>query len=382
MSAIRKKIKDLSSIGVATIVGAAISAIFWLFLASIMEPDAYGEIFYYMAVAQVASTIALIGAANTLVVYTAKKIKIQSTVYIISIISGSITSLGVFFLLYHIGTSLLILGYVVFVLVTSELLGQKLFLNYSKFVITQRILFVCFAIGMYYLIGDEGVILGMALSYTPYIWGIVKIFKNTKINFSLWKKRKEFIGNNYLQSLSSTLSGSLDKLFIAPLFGFVLLGNYSLGLQFYALLMLLPNVVSTYIVPQDSSGYENKNLKKIIILASVGFAILGFTIGPWVISNIFPKFAESEEVIRIISWAVIPNTIVIVYSSKFLGNEKTRYLMISSFIATGVQVLGIVLLGNMFGVNGIAVAFLLAATCAAIYNVIIDKRDKTKQISK
>ena len=382
MSGIRRKIKDLSSIGVATIAGAAISAVFWLYLASIIEPDAYGEISYYMAVAQVSSTVALIGAANTLVVYTAKKIKIQSTIYFISIISGSVTSLVVFFIVYHIGTSFLILGYVIFALVTSELLGQKLFLNYSKFVITQRILLVGFAIGLYYVIGDEGVILGMALSYAPYIWGIIKVFRKTKINFSLWKERKEFIANNYLQSLSGTLSGSLDKLFIAPLFGFALLGNYSLGLQFYALLMLLPNVVSQYIVPQDSSGYENKTLKKIIILASVGFAILGFTIGPLVISSIFPKFIESEEVIRIISWTVIPNTIVMVYSSKFLGKEKSRYLMISSFIWTAVQIVGIVLLGNMFGVNGVAGAFLLAATSAAIYSVIVDKRDQTERVSK
>ena len=70
-----------------------------------------------------------------------------------------------------------------------------------------------------------------------------------------------FIIPQYFQTLSGSLSGSLDKLIIAPLFGFTLLGNYSLGLQVYALLTLLPAVVVKYIIPQDSSGIENKKLK-------------------------------------------------------------------------------------------------------------------------
>ena len=80
----KKKIigqKDLATIGFANIVGSGISAIFWLYLASVIEPTEYGEIHYFIAIAAFAQIISLIGSSNVLTVYTAKKIKIQATLF-------------------------------------------------------------------------------------------------------------------------------------------------------------------------------------------------------------------------------------------------------------------------------------------------------------
>jgi len=68
-------VKGLLSIGVADIVGTSISATFWFFLASFIEPDEFGEIFYFLGIAAIVSYIALIGTQNTIIVYVAKKIK-------------------------------------------------------------------------------------------------------------------------------------------------------------------------------------------------------------------------------------------------------------------------------------------------------------------
>ena len=378
MGKFRKKLTNLASIGIADVSAKGISAIFWFYVAAILGPTGYGEITYLLSVAMIASTVALLGAGNTLIVYTAKNVKIQSALYVLTLISGSITSIVVFFIFYDVGTSFLILGYVIFGLVTSELLGYKLYKNYSKYIITQRALMVVLSIGLFYIFGQEAILIGIALSFSPYIIGIIRGFKKTKINFNLIKERSNFLMNSYLHSVVATLNGSIDKLIIAPLVGFALLGNYSLGLQFLTLLQIIPMVVTKYIIPQDSTGIENRKLKKITILTSLGLAILGFTIGPVVISMIFPEFGEAEWVIRIVSLSIIPFTIVLMYQSKFLGQEKSSRLLFSSTIWVGTQILGIIILGSLYGINGIASAIVLGATASAIYVIIADELDKKK----
>lgn len=373
-----EKFKDLSTISIVDFSATGISAIFWFYVASLIGPTDYGEISYFIAIAQVASGISLLGASNTLIVYTAKNIKIQSTLYLLAIISGVISSIIIFLFFYNIGTSFLILGYVIFSLVTSELLGRKLFKSYAKFVIVQRVLMVIFAVGFYNFLGNDGIIIGLSLSFAPYVVSIISGFKKYKINISLVKERFNFIINSYFERLSSILSTSLDKIIIGPIFGYALLGNYSLGMQFLLLIMIIPQIVGKYILPQDSMGIENKKLKNIIIMISVGIGFLGFVLGPAAISAIFPKFLEADDVIRILSFTVIPFTIVMTYSSKFLGNEKSKYVFLSSVILTGTQTVGIIVLGGLFSIIGISIAIVLGYCFSAIFVVIIDKLDSKK----
>jgi len=374
----KELLSNLTSIGIADVSAKGISAIFWFYIAAILGPEGYGEITYFLSIAIIASNVALLGSVNTIIVYTAKNVKIQSTLYFLTLISGSITSIIVFFIFYDIGTSFLILGYVIFGLVSSELLGYKLYKNYSKYIITQRALMIVLSIGLFYIFGQDGILVGIALSFSPYIVGIIRGFKKTKINFNLIKERASFLRNSYLQTLAATLNNTIDKIIIAPLFGFALLGNYSLGIQFLTLLQIIPLTVSKYIIPQDSSGKENKKLKKITILTAVGLSVLGLTIGPTVITFIFPEFREAGSIIWIVSLSIVPYTVGLMYHSKFLGQEKSRKVLISSVIWIVSQILGIVILGSIYETNGIAGALVLGATASAIYVVIADELDKKK----
>jgi len=378
MGNIKELLSNLTLIGIADVSAKGISAIFWLYIAAILGPEGYGEITYFLSIAIIASNVALLGSVNTIIVYTAKNVKIQSTLYFLTLISGSITSIIVFFIFYDIGTSFLILGYVIFGLVTSELLGYKLYKNYSKYIITQRALMVVLSIGLFYNFGQDSILVGIALSFSPYIVSIIRGFKKTKINFNLIKERANFIKNSYFQTLAATLNNTIDKIIIAPLFGFVLLGNYSLGLQFLTILQIIPLTVSRYIIPQDSSGKENKKLKRITILTAVGLSILGFIVGPTAITFIFPEFVEAESIIRIVSLSIVPYTVGLMYHSKFLGQEKSRKVLISSMIWLVSQILGIMILGSIYETDGIAGALVLGATASAIYVVITDELDKKK----
>ena len=66
------------------------------------------------------------------------------------------------------------------------------------------------------------------------------------------------------------------------------------------------------------------------------------------------------------------------YQSKFLGQEKNRNVLISSSIWVGTQITAIIILGSIYGINGIASAIILGATASAIYVVTADQFDKKK----
>jgi len=376
------KIKDISAIGSADIIGSVISAGFWFYLATMIDVEVYGEITYFISIAQIASAVSLLGATNTLVVYSAKKIKIHATLYLLTISVGIISAIVVYFIVDNFSTSLLVLGYLVFAIGYSDLLGKKYFKTYTKFIIIQKILMVTLALGLFTQIGRDGIILGMAIGHSIGIIRIISGFKETSIDFKLFKEKIHFIGSNFMNTLTGAFSGTIDKIIIAPLFGFALLGNYSLGLQFLSMQSILPVIISKYLIPQDSSGIENKKLKKIIILVSCGIGVLGFTIGPEVVVRFFPKFTDADIILRIVSLSIIPSTIAMTYHSKFLGNEKGHFVLFSGLVKITILIMGIVVLGTFYQIEGIAISIVLAAIGDMIFSLIMAKRVKWKNLKK
>jgi len=358
---------DISSIGIANVVGSAISAIFWLFIASIMSAENYGEISYFIAIASVVSAIGMIGGDYVVTVYTAKKIRVQSSIFLISLINAGIAASVLFVIFQYSSVSLYVIGYVIFNLAIAELLGRKSYKTYSKYFIIQKILLVGFSLPLFYAIGPQGVILGMALSFLPFINIIYQVFKNIKIDFTLLKPRLGFLLNNYGRDLAQTFSYQTDKIIVAPLFGFALLGNYYLGLQILAVLTLLPSVILQYILPQDATGKSNKKLKKIGVLISLGFAVIGFVVSPFIIPIFFPEFGEAVQIIQIVSLAIVPRTISAIFVSEFLGREKSKFVIIGSMIYLSIQIPSIFVLGEFLGIIGVAIALVLGEVFQAIF---------------
>ena len=84
---IKKKlrIKNISTISFASISGTVISGLFWLYLADLLGAENYGEIGYLLAIGAISSVVAMWGSEKAIIVYTAKGIPIQSSIYFISI---------------------------------------------------------------------------------------------------------------------------------------------------------------------------------------------------------------------------------------------------------------------------------------------------------
>lgn len=367
------QIKGLTTIGISDVIASAIGAVFWLYMAATLGAENYGVVSYFLAIGGIASTISLLGSQTTLTVYTAKNVRLESTVYFIAIIAGIISSFVLFFMFQDFGLISYVFGVMLFGLINGELLGKRLYKEYAKYIIVQKSTMAVLAIGLYYIIGVQGVVLGVGLSFFIYVIRIYQGFRTSKIDFSLLKSRSGFITNNYLLDLSSALNGSLDKLIIVPFLGFELLGNYQLGLQLLSILLILPSIIYKYTLPHDASGIPTQKIKNITISISAGITVLGVLVSPIIIPPLFPKYIHVIDIIQILSFAMVPATTTLLYNSKFLGVEKTKIVLYGAGIHLAVLVTAIITLGNYFGVKGVAISYVLATSIHAIFYLGMDK---------
>ena len=365
--------KGLLSIGFADIVGSVISGFFWLYIASQLNPDVYGGLIYFIGIAGTAQLVSLLGSSNVLTVYTAKNVKIQSTLFLISILAVAVSLAIITIFFNRLDAGLLAVGFVVFSLVNSVILGKKLFVKYSKLVLSQKILTLILGLGLYFVFDVYGIIYGLALSYIPHLVIFVKEFSRTKIDFALLKPRKGFIINNYVMSLTAGLGGTIDKLIIAPVLGLTLLGNYSLALQMFTIMMMFSAVVYKYLLPSDASGESNKKIRQIALVISIIITILGVTVLPNVIDWLFPKYVDATHAIQIMSLGVVPGTIAILYSSKFLGMEKSKFVMIPKLVSLGVLIGGFLYFGPIYGTIGLAWIIVTISAWEAIFLFTMDR---------
>jgi O-antigen/teichoic acid export membrane protein len=308
-------------------------------------------------------------------VYVPKNIKLESTIFFLTIILGFAISLIVFLIYSHFTIGLYIFGAVIFSLGATELLAKKLYTNYFVLLITQKLLMVGLSLGLYHYIGMSGIILGIGISFLPYLVIIIKEFKTTKIDFSLLKPRLGFISSSFGQNLLATFSNQTDKLIIAPLLGFTLLGNYQLGIQFIAVFQLLPLIIMKFTLPNDAIGRSNKNLKIMTVLISIGFTVLILFLSPIIIPIFFDDFIFVVDIIQILSLSLIPMAISSSYSSKFLGAEKSKIVFAGIGILLISHICGILILGNILGIVGIAISYVLAMTIHVIFYFIINSKN-------
>jgi O-antigen/teichoic acid export membrane protein len=156
--------------------------------------------------------------------------------------------------------------------------------------------------------------------------------------------------------------GNIDKIIIAPLLGFILLGNLALALQFYVVLMVIPQIVFKYTLSHDASGITTTKVKFWTFMFAIATCVTTILVSPHIIPLFFEKFVDVVEAIQILSIGVIPATASLFYMSKFLGQEKSKNPLIGLSIQVTITVIGIIILGQIYGIVGIAISYVLASS--------------------
>lgn len=376
------QLKDLSNVGLGNILATGIGAIFWIYIARIVGTEGYGQLSYLLAIAGLAVSISSLGSSTSLTVYRAKEIPIQATFFLITIISGFVASISLFFITNNSAIAIFPFGYAMFSLSSAELLGRKLFKKYSIVMFSQRVVMIVSALTLYHFLGIQGILLGYSVSFYPYLYLVVKGFRESKIDFSLFRPRLHFVIGNYVYELIGTLGSTVDKMIIFPLFGASLLGQYHLGQQILQAMIILPYIVFQYVLPHDASGNANKKLKAYTILCSAILAILAIILSPLLVPLLFKGFDKSIVAIQIMGLNVIPYSISIMLKSEFFGSEKIKTVLYGSGIALGIIVVGILTLGRYFDIYGLSITVLLAGIAEVLYYTIIRIRDRQSSISR
>ena len=364
-------IKGLALIGSADIIGGAISATFWLVIASLLLVEEYGEISYFIAIASL-GICCVVGSPETLMVFSTKNQKIIPTLLLLTLIFAVAASLIAFIIVQRFEIIFLIFSFIVLEVAITLLVGKKLYTKYSKFLLTQKIVQFIVGIGLCSLLGVNGVLIGITVANFSLIPIFYKELRCYKIDFSLLKPKKEFIVNTHLIYIISVLRRDIDKIIVVPILGFTVLGNFALTLQFFAIMMIISSISYKYLLPKDVSGEKNIKLKKFLILISIIIAFSGFFFSPFFIENFFTKFSESIIPIQIASFAVIPTTISVILFSKILALEKSRFLIVSNSVQLCVILIATIFLGIHYGIIGITIAFILGNTVYAITLAVIN----------
>ena len=369
-----KSLKDISLIGIGDITANGVSAIFWFYLATLILPSEYGQIHYFISIAAIASTFSLIGQQHTITVYISKNKTVISTLFLASILCSivSFIVLSLFFDKFDIG--LLVIGFVLFSHGIASNLGYQNFKKYTIYSVLQKSLMVIFALSLYYFYGIEWILLGIALSYFVYSKVFLDGLTKFKIDFSQLKIHKKFISSNYFIMLTNIVTTQVDKLLIVPILGFTVLGNYSLAIQVITVMSILPSVVFKYILPQSSKGIQDKKLRRDTILVSFLLAGIGVFILPTIIPIFFEKFTEVVVIIQIMSFSIIPITINTFYFSKFLASENAKIPLFGGIISSIILVVGMIVLGSIYGVIGIAITHVLTYSGLCLYSYEMNKR--------
>ena len=363
-------LRSVATIGSSNIIGTAITSVFWISIAGLLGTESYGELSYFLAIIGISSIIAMIGGGYTMQVYAAKGVKIESSLYFLGIIASTVAAIILFLMFENFGVSICVIGIVAFNLILFEILGKKLYKKYFKIFVGQKILFVLIASAFYFVFGTiEGILVGYGVSLLLFSQIIYKSFKNNKVNFSLIRERIKFLSHNYIAELSATARNHVDKLIIAPLLGFSFLGNYFLGLQVLAIMLIIPGIVFKYTLPEDSTGKSTGKIKILTIIVSFFIMLLGIFVAPLVIPIVLPEYATSIDLIPILSLVIIPRTISVMITSSFLGKENSKYVVIGNIITFGVLVVSLFPLAELFEITGVAIAYVIAFSSSTTYMI-------------
>jgi len=370
---VTKKVKDFLTLGSSNLIGSLVYGIFWLYLASIIAKTEYGELGFFMGIINVGLTISLLGLPQTIMVYEPKKENVFPASFVIILISSAISSIVVYFITQNLVVSILLVGLAIFNIIITGLNSKQLYKKYSIHVILRAPITVVLALILQSFLEITGVLLGYFLATIPILKELPSFIRNNKFEFSVLKSKISFIIFSYANTLSMVFFQWGDKLVIGTLFGFSLLGSYFLAAQYLLLLQVIPTSIYQYILPQEAAGQKNTKLKIFSVIFAGLISIASIILVPIGIENFLPEYQNSILPIQIMSIGIIPLTISSIQQTQFLGRENSKIVLIGGIIRAGLYLILLVILGQIYGLVGIAYSFLAAVIIRTVFNQFVEK---------
>lgn len=369
-----KNIKDVIFLSTSNFISSLALGLFLLYLASLMDKTQYGELGLLMSIANVGAVVSLFGLRTMITVYEPKKENVIPAAFVFVLISSAISAVIVYIITYNVALSLLLFGLSLFMLILSGFNSQKRYSDFSKHRLVRPIITIALALILYEFYGINGILLGYFVGTLFILKDLHSLLKNRTVDFSVLKPKIKFMSYLFTKRLSDVFIQWGDRIVIGALFGFTILGSYHFAAQYLFLLGSLSRSMFVYLLPHEAEGKKNKKIKFLAIIVAVMLGIISIIIIPFAINAILPKYQESIIPMQILSIAIVPLTITAIQDSEFLGKEKSRVILVGSFIQSGLYMGLLVALGQEFGLAGMASGFLVAVVSRTIYNFVVKSR--------
>ncbi len=369
--------KGVSYVSIGYSFSIVMGGILWFILAAEMPANDYGALNYLISITAIFCSIATLGFDLTLTTFLAKgATKVLSESVFLTSAAALVISIIIAILFKSLVMILMFLGPLFFILSLAEILGKRLYKEYMIMLITQRALSLIFIPALFASHGIDGAMYGYSVSYLPLCYRFFISLRTITFSVSTLRPIKNFLFHSYALGISRSLVVFSDKLIIAPLFGIIILGYYQLGVQILMTVSVLPVILSHYLLPQQAAN-KNENVKKIErlgLVLSVLITVFLIYLTPFIISNLFPRFEVAQTSTQIILVAGIPLSITAVLSSYLMARQKSLDILIASGIFLGTEYALIAVLGQWYGLVGISLSPVLAASAQALFLFVMKRR--------
>lgn len=364
------KQKEFFYVSAANFVMVGIGALFWFVLARLFSVSSYGEVGQLLFAGQLAGTVATIGLDITIMSYFPKERDehLLEQACLTTGILGVAAALSL--VLFNMALlAPLTIAMVAFAMTMAIELGRRDYKRYFYVVAVSSSLKLVLVVLLSFLLGATGVILGYTLAILAVSYDYLRSLRPS-LNFTKVRDKLNFALHGFSFKTMGLILGQVDKVLVPALFGAFTAGLYLLAFQFYMAFSAIPLSLFSYLLPEEASGTKRREVEILGLLAAVGAMIFGIVASPIMIGILFPKFVEGTMGVQIASLAVIPTTIAYVKSAKYFGEERPRRVSIAYILALFVELIGIIILGNLFGLVGLVLVLALTWTFMTIILLI------------
>ena len=362
-------IQNFSQVFLGRFISGALQAVFYIVFAIILEPEAYGNISYIISLAGVFSIIFRFGLNHSIVVCHAKNnfplVKDLNTLLIIFTTIGSII-----LLIFDIYAALICFASSLFVMNIQNFIGQKNYKSYALIVIGKAVLHLILPLILYHFFDIEGILLGIIFTYFIFSIQFLKLTNFKISSFNSLKNNFKILAHNFGVDTSLNFVKYIDKVIIAPLFGFASLGIFQLNVQILYALEIFPTALHSYLLSEESRGNNNRKIIVLSLLTSSLIVICGILFLPHLVEEFFPKYSEGIFSLQILLLSLFPLTISSIFNAKLQAQESTK-IGFSAIVRISSLVVLIVILGEYYGLVGLSLSVLLSSTLYMISLVII-----------
>jgi O-antigen/teichoic acid export membrane protein len=373
-----KEAKEPLYVGLGNLIASIIGALFYILLAYITTPSIYGEINYYLSLAFITAALSsfALDLSSTVIIAKGNRGFFQESLILTLLISIP-ASIAVAFTSSNMLIALLIISTRLFSMLTAYILGNKHYYEFFRLSIVNSVSKVALSTVLFFVIGVNGIILGFSIPMLilSVIWLLPIINDRGKgLRFDEVRSNIRLVTSTYSLVVAVALTSFIDKIIIAPVFGYNTLGLYQLGYQFLSFISLIPVSLFQYLLPQEAGGVNRMLIKKLGLVLSFALALTLFIITPYIITILFPKYVDAIDNTRVMILGVIPSAVTAVLTSSLLGKGNSKVILLGSlaYIASLIPLL--IILGSKIGLIGLGLSLTIALSVQAIALYILYKK--------